>query len=63
MVARVGAPSWGPLTGVGVSGVVRFGQVRTMLNPVRFGQVPTEPRPNLTNPARGRWNYGQVRAG
>ena len=40
----------------------RFGQVRAGRNLGRFGQVPLEPCPNLTEPETGRRNCGQVRA-
>ena len=36
--------------GFGWSGSVRFGQVRSDVNMVRFGQVHREPGPNLTEP-------------
>ena len=40
--------------------VVRFGQVRATLNLGRFGQVPGEPGPNLTEPDLEILNFGQV---
>ena len=40
--------------------VVRFGQVRATLNLGRFGQVPGEPGPNLSEPDLEILNSGQV---
>ena len=38
----------------------RFGQVRAALNLGKFGQVHTEPGPNLPEPAPAKPNCGQV---